>query len=38
MAKRRSGDEVEAAVAEDLAAITLFILMHCGLYFSVKHK
>lgn len=36
MAKRRSGDEVEAAVAEEFSAITFFILTHCGLHF--KHK
>lgn len=38
MAQRRSGDEVEAAVAEGFAAITFFVPTHCGLHFSIKHK
>jgi len=38
MAQRRSEEGTEAAIAEDLAAITFFILTNYSLHFSTKQQ
>lgn len=38
MAQGRSEEEAEAAGAEDLAAITFFILTNYSLHFSIKQQ